>query len=130
MLPWLLKLDPNVVVPVLLTVGGWLYHKIAGKNAETLERIVAGVIGSILSEIVDHVPSSVPVETYLKGARLYVEDRVWKVLQKRGVPKNATTEKLVHMALEEAVNQLGKKLAEERRKQAEAKPLVSGDHLV
>lgn len=121
MLTWLLKLDPNVVIPVLATVGAWLYHKVAGKRAETVDRIVSGVVGSILAEIVDHVPSSVPVETYLKGARQYVEDRVWKVLQKRGVPKNAMTTKIVHAALEQAVESLGKKLAEERRKQSEAK---------
>lgn len=121
MLNWLSKVDPNVVLPVLFTVGGWLWHKVAGKKANTIERTVKGAIGSILAELVDIIPPGVRVETYLKTSRGYVEKYVWKALQKRGIPKNKTTEKLVNMVLEEATHELADELAAKRQKFAPAK---------
>lgn len=111
---WLSKVDPNVVLPVLFTVGGWLWSKVAGKKANTIERTVKGAIGSILAELVDIIPAGVPVEQYLKTSRGYVEKYVWKALQKRGIPKNKTTEKIVHMILEESTLELAQEMAARR----------------
>jgi hypothetical protein len=119
MLNWILKLDPNVVVPVLVTVGGWLYSKVRGKKTDTIERTIKGAIIALLSEVVDLVPAGVPIEKYLKNSRSYVEKYVWSALTKRGIPRNKTTERIVHMALEEATSELAKQLADERRKKAE-----------
>jgi len=113
---WLSKVDPNVALPVVLTAAGWLWHKITGKKADGIERTIKAAIGSILAEVVDIVPAGVPVEEYLKRSRVYVEKYVWTALQKRGIPKNKTTEKIVHMCIEEAGRELGEQLAASRKK--------------
>ena len=115
MWPWLLKTDPTIVFGVLVSVGTYVWRKIAGDKAQTVDKIVSGAVEAILSEIVDHVPDNVPVETYLKGARDYVERRIWTALGKRGVKPNALTTRLVNAAIEQATASLGKKIAAERR---------------
>lgn len=113
---WLNRIDPNIIISVGISLATWLWHKAAGKKAAVVEDIVSDAVRAILSEIVDHVPSNVPVDTYLKGARDYVERRIWTALQKRGVPKNSTTIRLVNAAIERATSQLGAEIAEERRR--------------
>ncbi len=112
---WLSKLDPNVVVPVVVTVGGWLWRKVRGEKQTKVERTIKAAIGSILAEVVDLVPAGVSIETYLKTSRGYVEKYVWKALEKRGIPKNKATEKIVHMCIEEAARELAEELAEHRK---------------
>lgn len=104
---WLGKLDPNVVVPVVVSLAGWLYHLWRGdqksqakatdtRNASVMDSIVDNFIYSLL----DKYPLGVDVDTYLKNSRKYIEEKIWDVAQKRGIPKNATTELLFHAALE------------------------------
>lgn len=112
---WLSKVDPNIVIPVVTTVGAWLWRKVAGKKANDIERTIKGAIGSLLAEVIDMVPPGVSVEQYLKTSRGYVEKYVWRALQKRGIPKNKTTEKIVHMVLEEAAHELADELAAKRK---------------
>lgn len=113
---WLSKIDPNVAFPVVLTVGTWLWHKVAGKKADGIERTIKAAIGSILSEVVEIVPPGVKIEDYLKRSRAYVEKYAWTALTKRGIPKNKTTEKIVNMCIEEAARELGEELAAHRKK--------------
>lgn len=112
---WLTKLDPNVIVPTVLAVSTWLWHRVAGEKAKTVEQVVSSVVGAILSEIADKIPASAPIDTWLKGARKYIEDRVWAALKKRGVPRNRVTESFVHAATEAATHRLAEALARERR---------------
>ncbi len=112
---WLYKIDPNTVFVVVSTLGGWLYHKIAGKRAKTIEEIVAGAVKAILSEIAEHVPTNVPIELWLKGARTYVSDRIWKALEKVGIGKSPALERIVSAALERATAELAERIAAERR---------------
>lgn len=115
LISWLSKVDPNIVLPVVFSAGVWLWHKATGKKGDALERTIKGAIGSILSEVVDLVPANVPVEQYLKTSRGYVEKYVWKALEKRGIPRNKMTEKIVNMCIEEAARELGAELAAHRK---------------
>lgn len=114
MLNWLLKIDPTVAFSVLVGVATWTYHKLAGKKADAIEDIVGGAVRAILAEVADKVPANVPIETYLKGARDYIEQRIWRALEKRGVPKNGVTMRLVNGAIEQATARLAERIANDR----------------
>jgi hypothetical protein len=99
---WLSKIDPTVAVTVLTTVGGWLWNKARGKKTESLQSIIGSMIDNLVHELVDSYSSGsgIGVADYLKTARKYIDERAWTVLKKRGVPRNAETEKLLHQAIE------------------------------
>lgn len=113
---WLLKLDPNVVFPVVVGLATWIYRQIAGKKAKTVEQLVEGAVRAIIAEVADKVPSSVPINTWLSGARKYVEDRIWYALGRVGLTKSPELERMVRAALERCTSELAHRIAEERRK--------------
>lgn len=112
---WLSKVDPNAVIAIVSTVGAWLYHRIAGEKATAIEKIVAGQVSAILAEIAEHIPSNVPIDTWLAGARRYVNDRIWSALSKVKVKRTPALEKIVAGALERATAELAHRIADERR---------------
>jgi hypothetical protein len=94
------------VVTVVTTVGGWLWNKARGKKAESLQSIIASMIDNLVHELVDNYSGNTSVADYLKTARKYIDERAWIVLKKRGVPRNATTEKFLHQAIERGTSWL------------------------
>jgi hypothetical protein len=101
MFDWFGKLDPNVVVPVAIAVGSWLWHKVSGEKKTDNAKAIDSIIQNFANEVLDsYTPSSGDVTEYLKRVRKYMEDRVWLVLQKRGIARNRTTETLVNIAIE------------------------------
>lgn len=112
---WLIKVDPNVVLAIVSTVGAWVYRRVAGDKARTIEEIVNGAVKTILAEIAEHVPSQVPVEQWLTGARSYVLSRIWTALAKVKIKKSPELERIVKAALEKATAEVAHRIAEERR---------------
>lgn len=115
---WLIKVDPNTVLAIVSVVGAWVYRRIAGDRAKTIEEIVNGAVRAILAEIAEHVPTSVPVETWLTGARTYVLSRIWTALAKVKIKKSPELERIVKAALEKATAEIAHRIAEERRVRA------------
>lgn len=104
---WLSKIDPTVALTVVTTVGGWLWNKARGKKVESLQSIISSVIDNLVHELIDNYSSgNSNVTEYLKTARKYIDDRAWTVLKKRGIPRNATTEKFLHQAIERGTSWL------------------------
>lgn len=117
---WLSKIDPDTAIMIITAVGGWLYSKVRGERLKTVEEIVNGAVKAILSEIAEHVPTNVPIDTWLTGARRYVNERIWKALAKVHVAKSPALERLVAAALERATSDLSHRIAEERRARNQA----------
>ena len=109
---WFAKSDPTVLIPTVLTLGGWLWHKIRGEKTQTLSQIVKTVFDNFAHEMLDKASVQDDVTEYLKKARKYMEERMWTVLKKRGVPKNRVTEKLAHEAIEKSTVWLAGKIRE------------------
>jgi hypothetical protein len=98
---WINHLDPNVVFGVVAGGLTWLYNKASGKKSESVNSIIDSIINNFVHELLDsYVPGDGDVTEYLKKARKYIEDRIWTVLSKRGIPKNSLSIKLVHEATE------------------------------
>ncbi len=121
---WLLKLDPNVVFPVVVGLATWVYRQIAGKKAKTVEQLVDGAVRAILAEVAAHVPSEVPINTWLSGARRYVEDRIWYALGRVGLHRSPQLERIMRAALERASSEIAARIAEERRQRAPSLPVA------
>ena len=114
---WLSHLDPNVVITVVGGAATWLYHKASGKKSESLSSIVTSILNNLANELLDsYVPSNGDVTEYLKKSRTYIEERVWKILTKRKIPKNSTTIKLVHQATEKSTAWLAGEIREIRQR--------------
>lgn len=112
---WLSKVDPTVVVTVATTALGWLWHKARGNKRGNTQGIMAGVFQNLMEELLDRYNNE-DVTSYMKTARAYIESHMWSVLAKRGVAKNAATQKLAHQALEEATAWLASEVRKARRK--------------
>ena len=123
---WNLIID-KLAIPVLLTVGGWVWTRIRGKDKDISEArsLLDDIVENFIYELLDKYPLNVSVETYLKGSRAYIEQEVWKAASKRGIPRNKTTERLLHAAIERGTAILAKEVArlrqldEERRHERE-----------
>ena len=122
---FLAKVDPNTVIGVLTlfgSVGGWLWHKARGEATSSFAETINGAIDSIVfemfGELTDDEASRANVQGYLASIRARVERHVWTVLAKRNVPRNPTTERLVHAAIERASGMLARELAERRARVA------------
>jgi DNA polymerase III delta subunit len=92
----------KIVIPVAITLGAWIWAKVTGKREEKKENrsLLDDIVENFIYELLDKYPLKVDVETYLKHSRAYIEERIWKIAAKRGVPRNKTTEKLLHAAIE------------------------------
>lgn len=114
---WLTKIDPNNVLfalSVFGTLGTWVYHKIRGEKTDSFSSIIGHVMDNFIAELMDQYVPTEDVTAYLKKARDYIEERVWTVLSKRGVPRIPLTESLVHSAIEKGTAYLGNELAKRR----------------
>lgn len=116
---WLYKIDPNTVVFVLSIAGSYVWSKLSGRTRETVEKAIDAVIDNFVLEFLAREPhDTVELQGYIARARTFIEVRVWPVLQKRGVPKNATTVRLLDAAIERGTAALRREI-EQRRKARE-----------
>jgi len=100
---WLKQINPNVVIPIVVSLAGWLWHQVRGDKKQQTEQhrsVLDDIVENFIYELLDKYPLGVDVETYLKNSRGYIESKIWEVAQKRGIPKNKVTEALFHAALE------------------------------
>ena len=100
MIDWLSQVNPNVILPIVFSGLAWLYHKARGDTKQAHKSLFDDIVENFIYEMLDKYPLNVSVDTYLKSSRQYIEKEIWKVAQKRGIPKNSTTEKLLHSAME------------------------------
>lgn len=96
---WLMKLDPNFVIPLLIGGATWLYRKVSGKKEADSSSIIDSIFETFAHELLDTYAGE-DLTAYLKKSRDQMTAKVWSVLSKRGLPKNALTQKLVNAAIE------------------------------
>jgi hypothetical protein len=98
---WTLLLD-KLVIPAAVTLAGWVWHRYTSKkdNRKEARSLLDDIVENLIYEQLDRYPLGVDVETYLKASRGFIEREVWKVAAKRGLPRNAATEALLHAAIE------------------------------
>jgi len=121
---WLLKLDPDTVVmaiSLMSSVGGWIWHKIRGETQQSFRSVIGSVVDNLIFEVLDNDEAVARAEMkgYLRYARDYVTKHAWDVFAKRGVPRNAATERLFNEAIEAGVKRVQ---AEILARRARAKP--------
>jgi outer membrane murein-binding lipoprotein Lpp len=121
LIQWLSKVDPNVAIGVLSLVGtvaGWAYRKARGEQTssfrETINAAVDSMAFEMFAEITDAEAARANAQGFLASVRARVEKHAWSVLEKRGVPRTALTERIVHEAIERASAMLARELAERR----------------
>lgn len=122
------KLDPDHVIYALTflsSVAGWLWKKAHGEKQATFKETVNAVIDSIVLEMFGELDDSdvlrVNIQGYLASTRARVEKHGWDVLSKRGVPRNAATERLFHAAIERASAMVARDLVDRRNAAAARK---------
>ena len=111
---WLSKMNPDTLIGALSlfgTVAYWLYNKARGKKTETFEQTIGHAFDNFAAELLDTYLPTEDAIAFMKRARLYIEERAWRVLAKRGVPRNKLTEQFVHKGIERVVAYLGNKAA-------------------
>lgn len=113
---WLSRLDPNVIVPVLVAIGGWLWRKASGEKKADSKGVIGSVIENFAQEVLDRYSVNAGDTTeYLKRVRKYIDERAWPVLSKRGIPKNRVTQSLLNAAIEEWTAWVGSNVRQIRR---------------
>ncbi len=114
---WISSLDPNAVLAIATTVGAWIWNKANGKKTESITSIVNSIIDNFGHEFMDsYVTKNENLTEYLKLAREYINDRIWIVLTKKGIPKNSTTIKLVDAASERTTVWMAEEIRDIRRR--------------
>lgn len=113
---WLSKLDPNIVVPIVIALGGWLWRKARGEKKADDRTIIDSIVENFAMEMTDtyHVNDTRSIADYLKQARSYIDERIWNVLAKRGIKKTPIVKALVNEAVERWTAWLGKQILASR----------------
>lgn len=112
---WLGQTNPNVVIPVVSLIGGWLYHKVSGDNKANWSGTIDAIISNFMHEwLGKYDPMTMDVQAFLQKVRPDIEKKVWDVMEKRGIPENRITEPLVHLAIEKGTAWLGNEAAKLR----------------
>lgn len=105
---WLAQIDPSIVASVAVAGLTWVWNQARGKKKASQTDVLSNVMENFVQELADrYTPASGDVTEYLKRARKYIDERMWPVLAKRGIPKNKTTQTLANAALERATAWLG-----------------------
>lgn len=113
---WLNQINPNVVLPVVFTVGGWIWNRIRGEKKTDQRSTIGSVMDNFVYELLDkYSANGGEVASYLKSSRKYLQEHLWPALQKRGIKPNATTVRLVNEAIERGTAVLAKEVADLRR---------------
>lgn len=112
---WVGKTDPNYIIPLVVGLGTWLWHKSKGDNKTTWSGTINYIIDNLMHEwLPKYDPRTMDVQAFLDQVRPDIEKKVWNVMEKRGIPENAITEPLVHMAIERGTAWLGNEAAKLR----------------
>lgn len=100
LLNWLSKTDPTFVIPIVIGGVTWLYREVRGQTKADNSSIIDSVFETFAHELLDVYTGKEDLASYLKTARETMTSKIWMVLSKRGLPRNALTEKLVNMGIE------------------------------
>lgn len=108
MIEYLSQVDPdNVFAALLLVVGGvtWLWRKARGEQTADIESILRQRMSVVVSRVLAD-------ESLERRARELMERAAWEALERVGVSRSATVERLVTWAVERALAELEEQLAE------------------
>ena len=109
---WISKLDPNIIAPVVIGIGTWLWRKLRSEKKSDDRSVIDSVMETFAAELLDsyHVNDSRSVTEYLKQARAYIDARIWIVLAKRGIKKSRLSRMLVDQSIEQWSAWVGRQL--------------------
>ncbi len=113
---WLTQLDPNVVstlVTVLISTGAFLYHKVRGDRTDSWGSVIDDIVTNLINETVGTIVTEDQIAGFINKQRDRIEAMIWGVLTKRGIPRNALSESLVHAAIEKGTAELGTRIRNE-----------------
>ncbi len=96
---YLSKIDPNILFPAILAIGGWLYHKARGDKQTTLADTLEGVMRNVLHDLLPLIEA----DSTEAAIREKVTDLAWKGLTKAGVSHGKIADALVKAAIEHTV---------------------------
>ena len=103
------------VAPVIVGGALWVWHKLHGEKAASWQDIVSEVGTALANEAISTWAPGGNLADGMTYVRDYIERRIWDVLTKRNVPRNAITEPIIHAVIEGATNEvthlIGNKLA-------------------
>ncbi len=91
------KIDPNVVLALLIPLATWLWAKAHGEKQATLKDTVLGIVDNAVHLVI------VEADSRADDLVVAVERYTWMGLLKAGVPRNTATELLVHAGVQQAV---------------------------
>ena len=91
------QLDPNLLIPLVAAVFGWLYHKVRGDKKQSLADAVSPFVGQAIHLV------TITLESNIDTVRAKVADYTWDALTKAKIPRNALTESIVSSAIEEGI---------------------------
>ena len=93
-------MDQNTVALLVgagVSLVTWLYNMARGRKTDAMADVISGIVdNAILTAVVE--ATSDPA-----GAVALVENGLWFALLKAGIPRNTTTELLVHAAVQQGV---------------------------
>jgi hypothetical protein len=108
---WSLILN-KLIIPAAVTIGAYAWNRITKRKETKQEQrtLLDEIVENFIYELLDVYPLNVPVETYLKNSRGYIDRRLWMVAEKRGIPRNKATERLAHIAIERGTKLLSREI--------------------
>jgi hypothetical protein len=129
MLNWLLKIDPTYAFMTAMAIGGWLWRKASGETRDRVSETIQAIVDNIVWELLDAFPDPsalVPVDAYLRSARTYLAERVWKALANHGIKRNKAIEQIVNLAIERGTRALAERVADARAAHQRAQQQKAG----
>lgn len=102
---WIDKLDPNVVIPIIGVGLTWLWHRMRGQKTTSLRDILDAAITTAVHRLLADPQA-------LGKARDRLTAYAYEAMERHGLPRNAWSEALVKLAVEEGMAELSDKLHE------------------
>lgn len=104
---WLTKIDPNTVIAIVVALGTYVYHQIAGGSkapsfGDQLKAFGRQVLQIVLADPAVSVANVEPLIT----------SELWALATRAGIPRNATTQAIANPIIAELV---GEAMAELRK---------------
>ena len=109
------KLSPDHIIAIATVIGSlatWFYHKVKGDKKVSMSSLLDDIVGNILHEFLDDYNDE-PMTEYLDKARKYLDDNLWAIAQKRGIPRGLY-DLLVHAAIERGTKWLADEVAKRK----------------
>ncbi len=91
------KIDPNLIIGLLVPLAAWLYNKATGRKQASIKDVALGIVDNAIHLAVITADSNPTVIV------AFVEQEAWKALDSAKVSRGAATGLMVHAAVQAAV---------------------------